>query len=96
VNVDVFHHPSSIINRIVSSAFSTVAIIISPPFFLFNYSYKMQFSRVLFSAALLTTGSSAFTSQNNRKGALRSTTNLHMSAALIVQNKGGGHGELGK
>lgn len=33
--------------------------------------------------------------KTNANNAARSRTNLFMSAALIVQNKGGGHGELG-
>ena len=58
--------------------------------------WKMFDSRVLFSAALLASGASSFTPSLRSNAGQRSKTNLHMSAALIVQNKGGGHGELGK
>ena len=56
----------------------------------------MQFSQVLATATLFLSPTFAFTSSYSRHGSLRSETNLHMSAALIVQNKGGGHGELGR
>jgi hypothetical protein len=52
----------------------------------------------LVSAALLssTAGVSAFTPSFRPNAGIRSKSSLSMSAALIVQNKGGGHGELGK
>jgi len=40
-------------------------------------------------------GANAF-APRARLSSRSSSTDLHMSAALIVQNKGGGHGELGK
>jgi len=43
----------------------------------------------------LVSGVEAFAPSNPLKTHVTSTSNLHMSAALIVQNKGGGHGELG-
>lgn len=43
----------------------------------------------------LVAGVGAFTPVSPLKGHVASTSNLHMSAALIIQNKGGGHGELG-
>mmetsp|Transcript_8063 Transcript_8063/g.19503 ORF Transcript_8063/g.19503 Transcript_8063/m.19503 type:complete len:412 (-) Transcript_8063:1145-2380(-) len=52
--------------------------------------YKLQ---LLVSTASLVVGSTAFVAPNT--ASQRSTTHLDMSAALIVQNKGGGHGELG-
>jgi len=54
-----------------------------------------------FLAVLSTTTTNAFVANNRlstaaTKAATRSSlSSLHMSAALIVQNKGGGHGELG-
>jgi hypothetical protein len=56
----------------------------------------MFVDRILISAAFLSTGVSAFTPGFRSNVDLRSGTDLHMSAALIVQNKGGGHGELGE
>eukprot|EP00980_Cylindrotheca_fusiformis_P015843 scaffold4637_cov128-Cylindrotheca_fusiformis.AAC.14 len=54
----------------------------------------MWFSLIL--VALLTGASSAFSpSMDSNSLSVRSATELQMSAALIVQNKGGGHGELG-
>ena len=55
--------------------------------------------KFLLFAALVVSGSNAFTgtplSRSNAQ--VRSgKSSLCMSAALIVQNKGGGHGELGK
>lgn len=55
----------------------------------------MVFSYSLATASLFLTPTFAFTSTYGRHATLRSETDLHMSAALIVQNKGGGHGELG-
>jgi nucleoside-diphosphate-sugar epimerase len=51
--------------------------------------------RFLVSAALLSTGVSAFSPSFRPNAGVRSKSSLSMSAALIVQNKGGGHGELG-
>jgi hypothetical protein len=56
----------------------------------------MILSRILISTALLSAGVSAFTPSYRSNAGVRSKTDLHMSAALIVQNKGGGHGELGE
>jgi hypothetical protein len=56
----------------------------------------MFLSRILISTALLSAGVSAFTPSYRSNAGVRSKTDLHMSAALIVQNKGGGHGELGE
>ena len=56
----------------------------------------MLFSQALATATLFLSPTFAFTSSYSRHGSLKSETNLHMSAALIVQNKGGGHGELGE
>lgn len=38
----------------------------------------------------------AFSPRAQLRTHVKSTSSLQMSAALIVQNKGGGHGELGK
>ena len=43
----------------------------------------------------LSAGAVAFVPSTPGKSKARSS-NLHMSSALIIQNKGGGHGELGK
>lgn len=48
----------------------------------------------LISATLLVNNAQAFAP--SKPAALHPSTSLSMSAALIVQNKGGGHGELGK
>lgn len=57
----------------------------------------MDFIRAFTFALVLVTGVGAFAPANKLKSNnVRSTSNLQMSAALIVQNKGGGHGELGK
>lgn len=50
--------------------------------------------QLLVSTAGLVVGSTAFVAPNNVSQ--RSSTHLDMAAALIVQNKGGGHGELGR
>ena len=57
---------------------------------------KMIQFRTLLSAILYSGVVSAFTSPFRTNVGTRSKSSLSMSAALIVQNKGGGHGELGK
>jgi nucleoside-diphosphate-sugar epimerase len=54
----------------------------------------MQVYRWAILSVFLSASASAFQSSNNI-GSFRSKSSLSMSAALIVQNKGGGHGELG-
>jgi nucleoside-diphosphate-sugar epimerase len=60
-------------------------------------SKSIDFAAVL--AVLLSGSASAFAPSNRSShaasAAVRGETSLSMSAALIVQNKGGGHGELG-
>jgi len=41
-------------------------------------------------------GAVAFVPSTPVKSHVARSSNLHMSSALIIQNKGGGHGELGK
>jgi hypothetical protein len=53
-------------------------------------SRNLSFSAVL--AVLLSTPAAAFAPSSR----LARKSSLSMSAALIVQNKGGGHGELGE
>ena len=57
---------------------------------LFNKS-----SNIAVIAALLACPASAFIPSNRPSHAAARKSSLSMSAALIVQNKGGGHGELG-
>ncbi len=47
-------------------------------------------------AVLLSGSASAFAPSNRPSHVAARKSSLSMSAALIVQNKGGGHGELGK
>jgi hypothetical protein len=54
---------------------------------------KMMIARAAFVAGLLSATVSGFVP--NLRSFVRSKSSLSMSAALIVQNKGGGHGELG-
>ena len=61
-----------------------------------NFSVRMMFVRVIALAVALEVGVEAFAPADPLKNHVRSTSSLQMSAALIVQNKGGGHGELGK
>lgn len=51
-------------------------------------------SLILFCAAFSAENAAAF--QSSSRLGMRKSSSLSMSAALIVQNKGGGHGELGK
>jgi nucleoside-diphosphate-sugar epimerase len=53
----------------------------------------MQFHRNALLSLFVVSSASAFAPQQPNNA--RSTSSLSMSAALIVQNKGGGHGELG-
>jgi hypothetical protein len=52
--------------------------------------------RFFVSAVFLCVSTSAFAPNYRGNVGFQSKTSLSMSAALIVQNKGGGHGELGK
>jgi hypothetical protein len=56
----------------------------------------MILARAFTFALVFSAGVGAFAPSSRLGGNAKSTSNLHMSAALIVQNKGGGHGELGK
>ena len=54
----------------------------------------MMFKNLFLAVAFLSAGSSAFVVP--RTATSERTSSLSMASALIVQNKGGGHGELGK
>ena len=55
---------------------------------------KMMVKNFFLAVGFLSAGSSAFVVP--RTATSQSKSSLSMSSALIVQNKGGGHGELGK
>lgn len=55
-----------------------------------------MFSKVTVFVTSLVICVGAFAPSTPLRSSAARTSNLHMSAALIVQNKGGGHGELGK
>ena len=64
-----------------------------------SYHTVFAFSKMIFRTtavfALFTASASAFAHTSGSHMGSRTSTSLDMSAALIVQNKGGGHGELG-